>query len=102
MSRKYEALLGLDTRGKEEGAKETIERLEKEFTAEGAKIEQVQRLEKRELAYPHDHQKSAYFVNFIIEAEPAVIEKLRAKLKLDKDIALQQYISLPVAKPAAS
>ena len=49
--KRYEALLALDTRGKEDTAKETIERLEKVFTAEGAVIEQVQRLEKRELSY---------------------------------------------------
>ena len=78
--KRYEALLALDTRGKEDTAKETIERLEKVIAAEGAVIEQVQRLEKRELAYESNHTKSAYFVNFIFEADPAVIDKLQKKL----------------------
>lgn len=102
MSKRYEALLALDTRGKEESAKEIIERLEKTIAEAGATIEQVQRLEKREFAYEHNHSKSGYYVNFIIEADPAVVEQLRAKLKLDKDVTLQQYTSLPAAKPAVS
>lgn len=102
MKRRYEGLLGLDTRGKEETVKDTIDRLEKAFKAEGAEIEQVQRLEKRELAYEHEHQKVVYFVNFIFEAEPALIEKLRSKFKLDDDVTLQNYLQLPAKKAAAT
>jgi small subunit ribosomal protein S6 len=96
--KRYEALLALDTRGKEDTAKETIERLEKVLTAEGATIEQVQRLEKRELAYESKHTKSAYYVNFIFEAEPATIDKLQKKLKLDAVVLLQNYLQLPAKK----
>ena len=98
---RYEALLALNTRGKEETIKDTIERLENVLKAEGASIEQVQRLEKRELAYETDHLKSAYFVNFVFEAAPTVIEKLRTKLKLDNDILLQNYLKLANKKAAA-
>lgn len=99
--KRYEALLALDTRGKEDTAKETIERLEKVFTAEGAVIEQVQRLEKRELSYESNHAHSAYYVNFIFEAAPTAIDKLRAKLKLDGDVMLQNYLQLPPKKQTA-
>ncbi len=100
--KRYEALLALDTRGKEDTAKETIERLEKVLAAEGAKIEQVQRLEKRELAYESKHTKSAYYVNFIFEADPATIDKLQKKLKLDEDVLLQNYLQLPAKKAPAT
>ncbi len=100
--KRYEALIALDTRGKEETAKETIERLEKVIAAEGAQIEQVQRLEKRELSYESHHTKSAYYVNFIFEAEPATIDKLQKKLKLDGEVLLQNYLQLPAKKPAAA
>jgi small subunit ribosomal protein S6 len=96
--KRYEALLALDTRGKEDTAKETIERLEKVIIAEGAQIEQIQRLEKRDLAYESQHTKTAYFVNFIFEADPAAIDKLRKKLKLDDDVLLQNYLQLPARK----
>ena len=101
MKKRYEALLALNTRGKDENAKEIIERLEKDFAAEGVTVEQTQRLDRRELAYPHAHLKTAYFVNFIIETEPAMIEKLRAKLKLDDEVSLHNYLVLPAAKTAA-
>ncbi|MBE2204202.1 MAG: 30S ribosomal protein S6 [Chthoniobacterales bacterium] len=100
--KRYEALLALDTQGKEDTVKETIERIEKVITAEGATIEQVQRLEKRELAYESQHKKSAYFVNFIFEADPTTIDKLRKKLKLDGDVVLQNYVQLPAKKKAAA
>ena len=98
---RYEALLALNTRGKEETIKDTIERLENTLKAEGATIEQVQRLEKRELAYETDHLKTAYFVNFVFEAEPTAIVKMRSKLKLDNDILLQNYLKLPAKKAPA-
>jgi small subunit ribosomal protein S6 len=101
MKKRYEAFLALSTRGKEESVKEIIERLEKTFAAEGAAVEQVQRFEKRELAYETKHLTSAYLVNFIFEAEPQVVEKLRAKLKLDEDVALQNYLRLPSKKKTA-
>jgi len=101
MKKRYETLLALSTRGKEESVKEIIERLEKTFAAEGAVVEQVQRFEKRELAYPLKHLSSAYFVNFIFEAEPRLIEKLRAKLKLDEDVALQNYLRMPPKRKTA-
>ncbi len=98
---RYEALLALNTRGKEETIKDTIERLENTLKAEGATIEQVQRLEKRELAYETDHLRTAYFVNFVFEAEPTAIVKMRSKLKLDNDILLQNYLKLPAKKAPA-
>jgi small subunit ribosomal protein S6 len=101
MKNRYEVLLALDVRGKEESVKDIIDRLEKTFKAERITIEQVQRLEKREFAYEHDHAKSAYYVNIIFEATPAELEKVRAKLKLDDDVTLQNYLRLPAKKKAA-
>jgi small subunit ribosomal protein S6 len=103
MKNRYEALIALDTRGKEDTAKDIIERLEKDFAGEGASLEQTQRLEHRELAYEHKHMKSAYFVNIIFAADPTLIERLRAKLKLDDEVSMVQFTKLPaVAAPAAA
>ncbi|MEI6071301.1 MAG: 30S ribosomal protein S6 [Verrucomicrobiae bacterium] len=100
--KRYEALLALDTRGKEDTTKETIERLEKLLAAEGAVIEQVQRLEKREFAYESKHTKSAYYVNLIFEADPSTIDKIQKKLKLDNAVILQNYLQLPAKKTPAT
>jgi len=102
MSRRYEALIAIDNRGKEDSAKDVIERLEKEITAEGITLEQTQRLEKREFAYEHNHQTAAYYVNFVVAAEPAQLDKLRAKFTLDDEVSLQQYTKLPEKKGTAA
>ncbi|MGC1479490.1 MAG: 30S ribosomal protein S6 [Chthoniobacterales bacterium] len=100
MKKRYEALFALDTRGKEESAKDIIDRIEKELADSGASVEQTQRLEKRELAYEHNHLKQAYYVNFVIETEPSKIVELREKFKLDADVMLQNYLVLPVGAAA--
>lgn len=92
MKNRYEILLALNVAGKEETNKDLIERLEKTLAAEGASVEQVQRLERREFSYPHDKLKSAYFVNYIVKAEPAAIAKIRTKLTLDEEVVLQNYL----------
>ncbi|MBV8173795.1 MAG: 30S ribosomal protein S6 [Verrucomicrobia bacterium] len=96
MKHRYECLLAVDTRGQEDSVKEIIERLESELTKEGAAVEQVQKMDKRPLAYSPRHIDSAYYVNFVFEAEPSLITKLRSKFKLDPIVFLQHYQQLPV------
>ena len=79
--------------------KEIIERLESELSKEGAEVEQVQKMDKSPLAYSPRHLDSAYYVNFIFEADPSLILKLRGKFKLDPLIFLQHYQKLPVRIP---
>lgn len=100
MKNRYEVLLALNTKGKDESVKETVERIEKTFAAEGASIEQVQRLERRDFSYPREHLKSAYFVNVIFSAEANLIKTLQSKLKLDEEVVLQNYLKLPAKKKA--
>jgi len=98
-TRRYEALLVLNTRGKEESANELIEAIEKQIKAAGAEIEQVQRLEKRHFAYLSQKQTAGYYVNFIVHATPQQITELRTKWKLDPVVHLQHYQKL---KPLAA
>jgi small subunit ribosomal protein S6 len=51
MTRRYEALLVLNAQGKEDSVREIIERLESEFQKEGAQMEQVQKMYKRQFSY---------------------------------------------------
>jgi small subunit ribosomal protein S6 len=88
--------MALDTRGQEDSVKEIVERFEAEFAKEGATIEQVQKMDKRQLAYAPGKVESAYYVNFVFEAEPGLIAKLRGKFKLDPMVFLQHYQQLPV------
>jgi len=102
MSNRYEAFLILRTQGSEDSAKEIIERLSGEFTAEGAKIEQVQRMDKRQFAYAAGDLSSGYYVNFIFEAEPTLIDKMQAKFRLDEDVYRQHYQRLRAKKADVS
>ena len=107
MKHYYEILLALVVSSKEEEIKELLERIEKIMSAEGATIEEVQRLERKEFAYPHRHLQSGYYVNFMIIAAPTAIDKIRQKLTLVEAVTLQNYYrkgSLPIegqaVKPA--
>jgi ribosomal protein S6 len=91
MNHRYEALMVLNTQAKEENVKEMIERLESEFEKEGAKVEQVQKMDKRHFSYAAGSLDAGYYVNFILNAEPRLIVRLRTKFKLDPDVYRQHY-----------
>lgn len=102
MKNRYEALLVLNTQGKEDTIKDVVDRLESEFQKEGADVEQVQKMDKRQFSYVARHLDSGYYVNFVFEADPQLITKLRSKFKLDSEIYLQHYQKLrPKTEPRA-
>ena len=100
MKHRYEGLLILNIKGTEDSAKDIIERLEKDFTKEGAKVEQVQKMDRRHFSYVAGPLESGYYVNFIFEAAPEALPKLRSKFKLDEDVYRQSYLRLPAKKAA--
>jgi small subunit ribosomal protein S6 len=91
MMNRYEALLVLNTQGKDDTVKEVVDRLESEFEKEGAKIEQVQRMDKRQFSYVAGELDAGYYVNFVFDADPQLIAKLRAKFNLDPEIYRQHF-----------
>ena len=98
MKNRYEGLLVLNIKGNEDGAKEVIERLEGEFKKEGAKVEQVQKMDRRQFTYVAGDLDGGYYVNFIFSAEPQAIAKLRAKFTLDETVYRQNYLRLRAKK----
>jgi small subunit ribosomal protein S6 len=88
---RYEALLVLNTQGKDDTVKDVVDRLEAEFEKEGAKIEQVQKMDKRQFAYQAGKLDSGFYVNFVFNAEPQLISKLRSRFKLDPEVYRQHY-----------
>ncbi len=99
MKTRYEGLLILNTKGSDEGAKEIVERLEKDFKKEGADIEQVQKMDRRQFSYAAGELESGYYVNFVFHGEPTVMAKLRAKFKNDADVYRQSYLKVEAPKP---
>src|ERR1041384_6651730 len=96
MMNRYEALLVLNTQGKDETVKEVVDRLESEVEKEGAKIEQVQKMDKRQFSYGAGELDAGYYVNFVFNADPQLITRLRAKFKLDPEVYRQHFQRLKV------
>jgi len=94
MKNRYEALLVLNTQGKDDAVKDIVERLESEFQKEGAQIEQVQKMDKRPFSYVAGGLDSGFFVNFVFHADSQLITKLRSKFKLDPEVYRQHYQKL--------
>ena len=91
MKNRYEALLVLDTQGRDDILKDVVDRLEAEFQKEGAEIEQVQKMDKRQFSYVSGPLDAGFYVNFVFHAEPDLITKLRSKFKLDPEVYRQHY-----------
>ena len=99
--RRYEVLLVLNTKGKDESANDLIESIEKQIKAADVDVEQIQRLEKRAFAYPSKKLTGGYYVNYIVSATPDQMDSLQAKWKLDPVIHLQHRQTLKPAAKAA-
>jgi small subunit ribosomal protein S6 len=98
MNHRYEALFVLNTQGKDDTVKEIVDRLESEFQKEGAKVEQVQKMDKRPFSYVAGPLDAGYYVNFVFQADPQLITKLRTKFKLDPEVYRQNYQRLAEKK----
>jgi small subunit ribosomal protein S6 len=101
MKNRYEALLVLNTQGREDTVKDIVDRLESEFQKEGADIELVQKMDKRHFSYVAGPLDSGFYVNFVFHAEPQLITKLRSKFKLDPEVYRQNYQRLSEKKEKA-
>src|ERR1044072_7895462 len=94
MKNRYEALLVLNTQGKDDTVKDVVDRLESEFQKEGAEIEQDQKMDKRQFSYAAGELDAGHYVNFVFHADSQLITKLRAKFKLDPEVYRQHYQKL--------
>lgn len=91
MKRKYEAMIVLDMKGKEETVEQLVSGIGRDMEQSGAKLEQIDQIGKRKFPYNPRHVESGYFVNFQIEADGPALDSLRAKLKLNDNVYQQYY-----------
>ena len=94
MSRKYESLIVLDTKGNEDSVDELVGAVAKEMESEGAKLDEIQQMGRRKFAYNARHLEGGHYVNYVFEAEPTQLEKIQSRLKLNKTVFLQHYSRL--------
>ena len=99
--KRYEGLFILNTSGKEEGIKETIDAISAEISNAGGKVETVQKMDKRPFSRIADKKyTTGFYVNIIFESAPAAIATLHTRLALNNDVFRALFTSAPVAAPA--
>ena len=91
MSRKYEALIVIDTKGKEQSVQNFESAVTKELEAEGVKIGETKQLGRKTFAYNARKLDGAHYIHYNFEAEPTAIDKIKAKLALNADVYMQYY-----------
>ncbi len=91
MSRKYEGLIVLNTKGNDKGADDLVSSVGKEMEEAGAKLDEIQQLGRRQFAYNARDLDGGHYVNYIFEANPDVITKIQTRLKLNEVVHLQHY-----------
>src|SRR2546430_7028454 len=84
--KRYEGLFIVETAGKEEGLKDTIDKISAEITSAGGKVETVQKMDKRNFARVADKKHNAgQYVNVIFESNPSTLTNLRHRFAMSED-----------------
>jgi ribosomal protein S6 len=99
--KRYEGLFILNTAGKEEAVKDTLDKVEAEIVAAGGKVETVQKMERKSFARVADKKHIAgFYANVIFNGTPALVSQLRTKFALNQEIFRVIFTDSPEPKPA--
>jgi small subunit ribosomal protein S6 len=101
--KRYEGLFILNTAGKEEALKDTIDKISADITGAGGKVETVQKMDKRSFTRVTDKRHtSGFYVNVIFHADPSAITNLRKHFGLKEDVFRVMFTIMPAVEPAAA
>jgi ribosomal protein S6 len=90
--KRYEGLFILKASSREEGIKETIDKIGAEISALGGKVETVQKMDKKPfMRVANKRHSSGYYVNFIFEGNPSTLVQLRSRFNLIEDLFRVQF-----------
>ena len=101
--KRYEGLFILNNAGREEGIKETIDKITAEIGRIGGKVETIQKMDKK--AFSRVVKKtttSGFYVNIIFESKPEVLAQLRSRFALLEEIFRVLFTNAPAPKPEAA
>jgi len=97
--KRYEGLFILDTAGKEEGIKDTIDKISAEITSAGGKVETVQKMDKKPFSRVANKKHNAgFYVNVIFESQPAVLDQLKHKFAMNSEVFRVMFSNAPTPK----
>lgn len=97
--KRYEGLFILETAGKEEGIKDTIDKISTEITSAGGKVETVQKMDKRSFSRVANKKHNAgYYVNVIFESDPVALDQLKHRFAMNGDVFRVMFTNAPAPK----
>ena len=87
--------------GREDGVKDTLDKISSEISAAGGKVETVQKMDRKHFARVVDKKHTAgFYANVIFSGTPAIISELRRKLALNEEVFRVMFTLSPEPKPA--
>ncbi len=91
MSRKYQGLIVLNTQSLDGTVDELVTAISKEFEAEGAKMEKINQIGRRQFAYNARHLEAGHYVNYIFDGPPDTVAKIQERLRLNNHVHMQHF-----------
>ena len=97
--KRYEGLFILETAGKEEGLKDSIDRISSEIASAGGRVETVQKMDKRNFSRVADKKHNAgFYVNVIFEGEASAVDQLKRRFAMSDDVFRVLFTTAPAPK----
>jgi ribosomal protein S6 len=101
--KRYEGLFIFDTAGKEEGLKDTIDKISAEITNAGGKVETVQKMDKRNFSRVANKKHNAgFYVNVIFESQPSALDQLKHRFAMNAEVFRVLFTNAPAPKAVAT
>jgi small subunit ribosomal protein S6 len=94
MSRKYQGLIVLNTKSLEGSVDDLVTAVSKELEAEGAKLEKISQLGRRQFAYNSRHLEAGHYVNYTFLGAADIVTRIQARLRLNGHVHLQHFLRL--------
>jgi len=101
--KRYEGLFIFETAAKEEGIKDTIDKISAEITSLGGKVETVQKMDKRAFSRVANKKHSAgFYVNVIFESQPSALDQLKHRFAMNDEVFRVLFTNAPAPKAVAT
>ncbi len=100
--KRYEGLFILNNTAKEDGIKDTIDKISAEITAAGGKVETVQKMDKRSFTRVADKKfNSGFYVNVIFQGVPSSLAALHRRFVMNDEVFRVLFTTAPAPKEPA-
>jgi|SRR6185437_5437901 len=99
--KRYEGLFILNLSGKEDAAKDALDKISADISAAGGKVETVQKMDRKTFSRVADKKHTAgFYANVIFSAPGEAIAQLNSKFALNEEVFRVLFSESPEPKPA--